>query len=257
MVMNEKGKSAAQRDANSNMASASAIKIALLVELFDAFGDQLDKPAPLDALMASDSPTVVHFSSKQQQEIQEGLKGKSYRSVGKIMMGTESATNLVYNAAANMAIGLLGGPAEATRRIHQRSNLLDGIVLRRYMLARRDDPGENEVTAASLCQLWKWIAVRQVPGLDAEKLKAIEGATLQGRTRFGVRGQHLYKDGSLDSYPLTRTYAGAVRIGKNEFAYAILLEQPKPTGKAAADEVEKFDAFSLRVANAVLGGRYQ
>ncbi len=145
MVMNEKGKPAAQRDANSNMASASAIKIALLVELFDAFGDQLDKPAPLDALMASDSPTVVHFSSKQQQEIQEGLKGKSYRSVGKIMMGTESATNLVYNAAANMAIGLLGGPAEATRRIHQRSNLLDGIVLRRYMLARRDDPGKTRL----------------------------------------------------------------------------------------------------------------
>jgi hypothetical protein len=234
-------------------ASASAIKTALLIELFDQYATELDlSPPALAAFMEDTHPAVVHFTPAQRAEIRKGLGGASVRRIGKVMMGTESASNLVYNAAANMTIALLGSPTACTERIHKRSSDLQGMTVRRYMLAPRDQPGDNMATPASLATVWRWLANNAVPDVHADTQRAIEDAILTSSKRHGVSGAHRYKDGALDSWPRTRVYAGCVNVAGLSRAYAVMLEQPMSDSNDPRVPNEPLESLGLRLTATAL-----
>ena len=62
--------------------TASAIKTAILIELFARFPDALDHPPPgLDAILKDDHPAIAHFNAQQRERDPQGPGGES-RSVG-------------------------------------------------------------------------------------------------------------------------------------------------------------------------------
>jgi hypothetical protein len=76
--------------------TASAIKTAILVEMFARFADALDRPPPgLDALLKDDHPAIVHFGPEQRGEVRKALAGVPVRRLGGIMMGSVPASNVV------------------------------------------------------------------------------------------------------------------------------------------------------------------
>ncbi len=155
--------------------TASAIKTAFLVELFARYAADLDRTPPgLDAILRDGHPAIAHFSAEGRDEVRKGLSGASVRRIGGIMMGSVPASNLVYNAAANVATALLGGPEGLTRAIHARDPAFAPIVVRRYMLADRKARGDNEATAASLAAVLRRVASGDLPGLRPDVVDAIQ-----------------------------------------------------------------------------------
>ena len=104
------------RSRSTPRATASAIKTFYLVELFDRFAGALDRPLPgVDAVLADDAhPAIAHFTPEQRAEIRRELTGATVRRVGLVMMGIAPASNIVYNAAANVTTAPLGGPEALT-----------------------------------------------------------------------------------------------------------------------------------------------
>ena len=178
--------------------------------MFARFADALDQPPPgLDAILRDDHPAVAHFSPPQRDEVRKGLAGASVRRLGGIMMGSVPASNIVYNAAANVAIALLGGPGEATRSIRARDPAFAPIAVRRYMLADRKATGDNEATPASLAAVLQRLSSRRIPGIAEATVEDIRRAILARDDPR--RGRVFLKDGDLASDPIT-----CVRTGWSE-----------------------------------------
>ncbi|WP_165243877.1 serine hydrolase [Paludisphaera soli] len=241
-----------RRQADMVLPTASAIKTAIMIELFAKFPDGLDAPAPgLDAILKDDHPAVAHFDAKGRDEIRAGLSGASVRRIGRVMLGSEGATNLVYNAASNAAIALLGGPDETTRLIHSRDPAFAPIVVRRYMLTDRKVRGDNESSAEGLAAVLRRLASREIPGLDAATVEAC-------RTAVEVsddpgRGRRRFKDGALDSSPITRVSTGWYeRPDGPPIVYVVMLAQDDPGAVPPAESAAGLQEAARRIAEAAV-----
>jgi hypothetical protein len=157
------------------------------------------------------------------------------------MLGSDEATNLVYNAASNAAIALLGGPNETTRLIHARDPDFAAIMVRRYMLTDRKAHGDNESTPAALAAVLCRLADRSLPGADPETVEACRDAVEVSNDP--ARGRRHFKNGALDSLPVTRVVTGWYdRPDAPPIVYVVMLAQddPAPTPPAeAADRLQK------------------
>jgi hypothetical protein len=235
--------------------TASAIKTAFLIELFARYADALDQPPPgLDAVLADTHPAVAHFTAPQREEIRKGLTGVSVRKLGGIMMGSVRASNIVYNAAANVTTALLGGPEALTRAIRARDPSFAPIAARRYMLAPRNVTGDNEATPAALAAVLKCVATDRTSSPTPKgTLQAVSEAMLTPKDHIGIKGRHHVKEGALDSDPLVRVHSGWVeRDDGTTLVYVVMLTQPSP-GKLARDKAgERLEATTRRITKMVV-----
>jgi len=234
-----------------SLPAASTVKTAILVELFAERHAALDEPigAPVDAILADDKhPALAPFSAKERAELRAAFAGATPRTVARIMMASQKASNAVYNGAANLAIALLGGPAAATEKIHARWT--PGIQVARYMLASRTKNGDNEATPAALAAVLRAIASGKVPGLDDATAAAAKDAMANAKNDPAL-GAHLFKEGTLDSDPMTAVKTGFFFGGKNGpvvYVVALALSAPPAGSRSAAhDRLERMADGMLRV----------
>jgi hypothetical protein len=240
-------------DPGETFPTASAIKTAILVELFARFADSLDRPpSGLDAILKDDHPAIAHFNPGQRDEVRKGLAGASVRRIGGVMMGSVEASNLVYNAAANVSIALLGGPEETTRSIKARDLAFAPISVRRYMLADRKANGDNTATPASLAAVLRRLASRDVPGVSGATVEEIRRSIL-AKDEPGER-RAFVKDGDLATDPITCVRTGWVdRPGRPPVVFVVMVAQDG-AGALTADEAHKgLSATAARLTGALLG----
>jgi hypothetical protein len=223
--------------------TASAIKTAFLVELFARYADDLDQTPPgLDAILRDDHPAIAHFPPAGRAEV---------RKIGGVMMGTVPASNLVYNAAANVTTALLGGPEGLTRAIHARDPAFAPIVVRRYMLADRKVRGDNEATAASLAAVLQRVASGEIPGVRREVVDAIRAVVLVEAYPGG--GRHHYKTGEIDTDPVTRVRTGWIETPRGEtIVYVAMTRQPNPGSRSRGEAGERLGKTDRRLADAII-----
>jgi hypothetical protein len=231
-------------EAERALPAASVVKTAILIELFAAHTGHLDEPlgAPLAALLADDvHPALAPFTAPQRAEIRAALTGASARTLGAIMMGSRKESNAVYNAAANLALALLGGPAAASAKIAARDPAFAGVAVRRYMLASRKTNGDNDATPASLAAVLGALASGRVAGVDAATVA--EMATVMMTATDPTLGAHRHKEGNLDNDPMTNVKTGFYAPkGKPPIVYVVATVLPAaPSGSrgAAHDRLER------------------
>jgi hypothetical protein len=217
-----------ERLPHESRAAASAIKTFYLVELFGRYAGALDRPLPgVEAVLADDAhPALSHFTVEQRAEIRRELTGASVRRVGLVMMGTAPASNIVYNAAANLTTAALGGPDALTALIRTRDAAFAPVAARRYMLRDRRERGDNEAPAAALAALYQRLASRRLVGVDAPTMAALHEALR--RTDDPALGRHFDKGGSLASDPMCEIRAGWYETAKGPLVYVVMTLQPMP-----------------------------
>lgn len=237
-----------RKDADAVLPTASSIKTAIMIEMFAKFAGKLDEPVPgLDAILKDDHPAIAHFEPKQRDEIRAGLSGSTARRIGRVMLGSEDATNLVYNAASNVAIAALGGPDETTRLIHARDPEFAAIMVRRYMLTDRKARGDNESTPAALAAVLRRLADRSLPGLDAATIEACR--TTVEVSDDPARGRRHFKNGALDTLPVTRVVTGWYdRPGAPTIVYVVMLAQDDPAPTPPAEAAARLQQAAERIA---------
>jgi hypothetical protein len=241
-----------ENGSGETLPTASAIKTAILIELFARFADALDQPPPgLDALLRDDHPAIAHFSPQQRDEVRKGLAGGSVRRLGGIMMGSVPASNIVYNAAANVAIALLGGPEEATRSIGARDPGFAPIVVRRYMLTDRKAKGDNVATAAALATVLQRLGSRRVNGIASSTLEDIRRAILAKDDPR--RGRLFLKEGDLATDPVTCVRSGwTEKTGGGTVVFVVMLAQDKPASLTADQAHRDLAATADRLTECLL-----
>ena len=209
-------------------ATASAIKTFYLIELFGRFAGALDQPLPgVEGVLADDAhPAISHFTPEQRAEIRRDLAGASVRRVGLVMMGTAPASNIVYNAAANLTTAALGGPEALTAAIRARDRAFAGVAARRYMLRDRRERGDNEAPALALAAVYQRLASRRLTGIDPPAMEAIHAALR--RADDPVLGRHFDKGGSLGSDPMCEIRAGWYETATGPLVYVVMTLQPTP-----------------------------
>ena len=184
-------------------------------------------------MLADDAhPAISHFTPEQRAEIRRELNGATVRRVGLVMMGTAPASNVVYNAAANVTTAVLGGPDALTALIRKRDAAFAAVSARRYMLRNRRERGDNEAPAIALAALYQRLAARRLAGIDAPTMDAIHEALR--RRDDPALGRHYDKDGNLDSDPLSEVRAGWYETAKGPLVYVVMTMQPTP-GPAGRD----------------------
>jgi len=223
-----------ERHASVPRPTASAIKSFYLVELFDRFAGALDRPLPgVEGALADDAHAAIsHFTPEQRAEIRRELNGATVRRVGLVMMGTAPASNIVYNAAANVTTAVLGGPEALTALIRKRDAAFAAVSARRYMLRNRREHGDNEAPAIALAALYQRLAARRLAGIDATTMDGIHEALR--RRDDPALGRHYEKSGNLDSDPLSEVRAGWYDTAKGPLVYVVMATQPIP-GPAGRD----------------------
>jgi Beta-lactamase enzyme family len=237
---------------DETLPTASAIKTAILIELFARFAGELDRPpAGLDAILRDDHPAIAHFAPKQRDEVRKSLDGVTVRRLGGIMMGSVDASNIVYNAAANVAIALLGGPAEATRSIRGRDPAFAPIAVRRYMLADRKATGDNEATAEALAAVLQRLASRRISRIAEATVDDIRRAVLAKDDPR--RGRVFVKDGDLASDPITCVRSGwAEKPGGSTIVFVVMLARDRPKSRTADEAHRDLAATAARLAESLL-----
>ena len=230
-VMDSCGKLVYQLNAETKMPAASAIKTAILIEFFSKYRHDLSI-SPKEASGILSDPihsAIAHFSDRAKKEIAADLAGASVKRLGHIMIDRHDESgskysSVTYNAATNLAIALLGGPAKTTQAIHARDPAFTGITVNRYMLADRKTTGDNTATPLALASLHQKISSRQLTAYSANTLDAVHQIL---HTRDSPKGATLYsKGGSLSSDPVTRVQAGWNQAGSTTMPFAIMVAQP-------------------------------
>lgn len=230
-------------DADAVMPTASSIKTALLIELFAMQKDNLDaRPDGVAAIFQeADHPAFVHYREQDRKQSQEALTKMSVEQLGTQMIRVDVGPNLVYNGAANVVIALLGGPAEATARIHQRSGQFAGHTVNRYMLADRNTTGDNTATAVSLAAVHAALARREVKGLKADTIERLRKVLLLEQDKSDT--SHYFKGGSLASAPATQVRAGWWEGKQPTVVYAIMAAaDPESDNQISTVKLEEYVA---------------
>jgi hypothetical protein len=238
--------------------AASAIKTSFLVEFFARYADALDRPPPgLEDVLREGHPAFAHYSLAERKEVRDALSGFSVRRLGQVMMGSVPASDIVYNAAANVVIALWSGPEGLTKAIRARDAAFAPIAVRRYMLARRDVTGDNEATASALAAVLQRLASGQVPGVAKATTTDLRQAVLVKDVRG--KGRYHSKNGDLDSDPLARIHSGWLETPRGRVVvYAVMTTQPNPGSlprDKAGERLEKtVERLTETVLDAVLEG---
>ncbi len=232
--------------------TASAIKTSFLIELFGRYAEALDQPPPgLAAILEDSHPAIAHFEPAARQEVRRELTGASVRKIGGVMMGSEPASNLVYNAAANVTTALLGGPDGLTKAIRNRDPSFQGISVRRYMLADRRAHGDNEASTEALAAVLQRLADGKVPGLDKATVEAIRKAILSADDPTFCR--HHYKHGDLSTDPITHVLSGWYDVpGSGPLVYVVMVAQSDPVNHSRKDAHQHLVATALRLQTLLL-----
>ncbi|MCO6044477.1 class A beta-lactamase-related serine hydrolase [Aeoliella sp. ICT_H6.2] len=234
--------------ADAVMPTASSIKAALLIELFAMHEEQLDTPPEgvSEIFTAREHPAFVHYSKRDRQESEELLTKMSVEQLGRQMIRVGENPNRVYNGAANVVIAMLGGPTQATARVHERDDRFAGHTVNRYMLADRNVTGDNTATPESLAAVHSALARREIKGLQPETIERIRNVLLLDKDRSGT--SHYFKGGSLGSDPVTYVRAGWWEGKRPTVVYAVM-------GAAIPDSNETVDAETLNTYVTKLEGR--
>lgn len=243
------------RNASTVRAAASSIKTAYLVELFDAYAEQLDESVSELAEIVTDEshPAVAHFSADDLTEIRLEIEGATIRRLGHMMIRGSDVSNVVYNAAANVVTALLGGPGELTALIHQRNAAFNELTVRRYMLAARDVTGDNEATATSLAAVLRRIASRRMAGVEPDTISAVRDILRVPDDDSPDGRVHYFKSGSLNSDPMVRIRSGFWHFPTNEtIVYVVIIEQPVPGSLSRDQAGERLAEVSVSVTAEVL-----
>ena len=248
VVLDDQGKVVYQHNSRRELPAASSIKSILLLELFAQYAEELDRQ-PRDEIAAivqnRKHPAIAHFPETSKQEIAAQLSGVSIRQLGSILIDSKDRSgkpysNLVYNAAANVAIALLGGPAAATAQMQQRHDAFQGAHLRRYMLARRNVTGDNTATPLALATLFQTTVNKTPPDLKAQTVKEVTDIL---HARDYPNGARLYaKGGTLYSDPVTQVRSGQFSNGQMTMNYAIMASQKlrsKTSGKQQHETLKR------------------
>lgn len=241
------------RNAKTVMPTASAIKTFYLVELFVRNADRLDQPLP-DApqILKDEHPAISHFTPEVRDEIRRELSTASARRVGQIMQGRSSASNAVYNAAANLVTAHLGGPEKLTDLIHARDPRFRPVVVRRYMLRDRTQPGDNEATAESVAALYQALASRKLAGVSEEVMTALH-AVLK---RPGNASEPIFdKDGGLGSDPLTSVRAGWKQSSAGPVVFVIMARQPIKDASRSDEDYKQLQALTTSLRERILSAK--
>ena len=227
------GKPACTHEMNRPMPAASSIKTALLLELFAVYENRLGAASEeVGAIFADEMhPAFSHYTPRQRDEVREALSKASVEEIGAIMIGTAKAPNRVYNGAANLAIALLEGPKEATRRLHARDPQFAGLKLNRYMLADRNVTGDNMATPAALASVLGQLATGHVPGVSTETVQQARETLFRG----GTDRKHFAKAGALQSDPLTYVLTGWYEERDSKLIYVVMGSVPRPNTIAEGD----------------------
>ncbi len=233
------------------MPTASAIKTFYLVEFFAAHRDGLDAPLPDAAEFLHDAhPAVSHFAPAVRDEIRKELTTASVRRIGEVMMGKTDVSNAVYNAAANLITAQLGGPEQLTALIHARDPRFRTIMVRRYMLRDRTQPGDNEGTADAFAALYQSLATRRLDGIDDAVMSALHDVLRQRRPAPG--GVLYEKDGGLSSDPLTSVRAGWQQTARGPIVFVVMCRQPKPAFATTTSRYDALRSLSLAIRDELL-----
>ena len=206
--------------------AASAIKTAILVEFLSTQLDSLDEPfAALDEIVDDPaSPAIRHFDAEQAAYVDNELRDLTARELALAMVHTEHTySNAAYNAAANVIIEYLGGPVALTERLQRRFPDAAGLQVARYMLADRQQDGDNLLTARALAAVLRDLA-RDGP---VDELRTAAHAILLYESDPD-RGDHYYKGGSLSSDPQVRIESGWWDHRGEAFVYAVIATRPAP-----------------------------
>jgi hypothetical protein len=222
------------RDPSTPRPAASAIKTAIALDLLAERADVLnDVPVGVQNLLSPGMhPAFRGFSAAQLDEARRALAGKTYLELARIMMGRTEALNDIYNAACNVLMVKLGGPAAINRRLHERDPAFAGFDVNRYMLTW-DGDGDNMATPEALVNLYRMTASGHVPGLDAVRVDTLRELILDSGT--GGPGSVYEKAGTLYPKPIARVHAGYVTRPEGTLVYAIMGEVADTGSRAPGD----------------------
>jgi hypothetical protein len=226
-------------EADRPMPCASAIKAAYLVEWFAAHAAALDATdSVVDAVLRDDAhPAIAHFAPAARERARAALLGVGVRRIAEAMISGRGVDNLTYNVAANLVTAWAGGPDALTAKLHARDPAWRGLVVRRYMLADRNERGDNTATARSLGSVMAMLADEAVPGVGAEVVAAARAELRQERVPDGWSAAYA-KFGALDSAPATRVLAGWVERDGQMRVYVVMLARDA-RGAAVGDDLER------------------
>ena len=217
-----------RRNADVQRPAASAIKTAILLEFFSEQINSLDTPfaASTDIIDNPLSPAIGHFDLAQQAAVRRELRGLTSRELAEAMIHKKHVeTNAAYNAAANVIIEYLGGPAALTARVRDRFPQADGLEIARYMLADRQKNADNLLTAESLALVLKRLAqntLNDALGDAARSVMLLESDA--------SRGDHYYKGGTLTSEPQVRIESGWWDDQGTACIYVVIATRPAGDG---------------------------
>ena len=242
VVLDSEGQPLFHHNPDLELPTASAIKPLLLLELFAKYSKELDVTDRRDiAEVVNDSShsAISHFSPENRMAIAQRLSDVSIKELGKIMIDSQDlsgkeTSNVVYNAAANVAISLLGGPDAATQRIHQRDKAFRRVFVRRYMLARRNVTGDNTATPMSLASLYQFAIGRTPTSLESQTITQFADILRSG-DGYG-------KHGALTSDPVTSVRTGQYQQAGKRFSFAVMVSQKrnaKQTGLAQYESLKR------------------
>jgi hypothetical protein len=214
-----------RRGAGEARAAASAIKTAIALDLLAVLGEELQEvPSGVDFLLTSGNhPAFRGFTPEQLAHCRSRLPGLSYLDLARVMMGRTPAPAEVYNAACNVIMVKVGGPAAITRRLHELDPVLGGIDINRYM-ETWDGDGDNRATPRSLVALYSMTSHGIVPGLDGERVAILRELVLE--VGDGGPGSVFEKGGTLFPVPMVRVHAGYVERPGRDLVYAVMGEIP-------------------------------
>jgi hypothetical protein len=210
--------------ADSIWPTASAIKMFILPAFYQEFKSIWDTiPVNLDSILDYQpnyqEPLDV-FSASERMVIDSVLSGFTYKQIGEGMMGKVSLGNDSYNACANIAIFLLGGPASTTLKIQNLNPEFSNIRIGRYMLDTRTDTTDNINSIKDFAILFRMLHQKSIPNLQAsdypELLSCIWTSSYNGYTYY-------QKSGGLTSFPAVKSRVGFILNGNNMLTYALNL----------------------------------
>jgi len=238
------------RDAAAVMPTASAIKTFYLVEFFVANADRLDLPLPgALGILKDDHPSISHFPPAVRDEIRTTLGQATVRRIAEIMQGKTDVPNSVYNAAANLVTAHLGGPESLTKLIHQRDLRFASVIVRRYMLRDRKQPGDNEATAEAFAALYRGLASRRLKGVTEPVMTALHSVLERGSSG----GDRLYeKDGGLSTDPMTSVKAGWRQSKGGPIIFVVMARQPTVEQAQRTARYDELRAFTTAIRDHAL-----
>jgi len=219
-----------RRRAEDARAAASAIKTAIALDLLVVLGHQLEEvPVGVEFLLSpGNHPAFRGFTKDQLANCRDMLPGQSYLDLAQVMMGRAPVSSDIYNAACNLLMVKLGGPAAITRRLHELDPLFRGIDINRYMETWNGD-GDNRATPESLVALYSMTSHGFVPGLDPDRVEILRDLVLD--VGDGGPGSVYEKTGTLFPVPMVRVHAGYVERPGRNLVYAVMGEIAHPSNE--------------------------